>query len=73
MSVVDTLEKTIEGAVIQLAPSHRWAGTFWIVEDRHTWGVTAYTTVPGQTGLAYIRLAWEEFEIVGQAAWTVAP
>ena len=71
--MTNPLTVTLDGAVIQLAPSHRWAGTFWIVEARYPWSVRAYTTIPGQPGLAYIRLTWEEFEIVGQAAWALAP
>lgn len=61
------VETIHDGIVIQLAPPHRWAGSFWTVDSVRKWGVRAYCLIPGQAGVAYIRLTWEEFEIVGPA------
>lgn len=69
----DTDETANIGDVIQLAPPHRWAGSLWIVDEVHKWGVTAYHTSPGATGTAYTRLAWGQFAIVGPASYRLWP
>lgn len=61
------------GVVIQITPPHRWAGSFWIIDELHKWGVSAYCTVPGQAGVAYVRLTWEQFAIVGPAPYRMGP
>jgi len=72
--VVNATPETIDvGVVIQIAPPHRWAGSFWIVNELHKWGVTAYCTLPGQAGLAYVRLEWEQFAVVGPAPFRLGP
>lgn len=66
-------ETIAPGVVIQIAPPHRWAGTFWIVDELRKWGVIAYCTLPGQPGAAYIRLEWEQFAVVGPAPFRRGP
>lgn len=61
------------GVVIQITPPHRWAGSFWIVDEVRSWGVQAYCAIPGQTGLAYIRLEWEQFASVGPTPYRMGP
>ena len=61
------------GVVVQITPPHRWAGSFWIVDELHRWGVQAYSVIPGQDGLAYVRLEWEQFAIVGPAPYRRGP
>ena len=61
------------GVVIQITPPHRWAGSFWIVDELHKWGVQAYSVIAGQAGLAYVRLEWEQFAIVGPAPYRLGP
>lgn len=69
----DTPETLNAGVVIQIAPPHRFAGSFWIAEEVHPWGVQAYSVVPGQDGLTYVRLEWSQFEIVGPAPYRLGP
>lgn len=74
MSVVVTgNSNAYVGVVIQVAESYRFAGSFWIVEEIHSWGVQAYSVIPGEAGLAYVRLEWNQFYIVGPAPIFLAP
>lgn len=69
-----------ERDIIQLAPSHHWAGCLAVVEEVRSWGVTAYVQLPGPCDgvvavvdtaegdlsvRAYIRLEWGEFSLTG--------
>jgi len=59
----------IPGEVIQIAPPHRWVYSFWTVETVHPWGVVAYSPIPGQNGVSYVRLEHGKYAIIGRAAW----
>ena len=54
--------------VIQIAPPHKWVGCFAVVEESKPWGVQAGVPVPDGR-IAYIRLVWGEFEVIGDAAY----
>jgi hypothetical protein len=51
-----------------LAPNPDWDACLVVVTEVKIWGVQGYTTVPAG-GEAYIRLKWEQFEVVGRAAF----
>lgn len=54
--------------IIQLTESvtEGWVACLLIVSEVRSWGVLAYTKMPMQ-GDAYLRVSWENFEIVGRA------
>lgn len=64
--------ETIEpGDLIQVnenGPSH-WFRVILVVEEVKTWGVQAYATIPAArakpAGDAFMRLEWQEFDLVG--------
>ena len=61
------------GDLVQIKPDHPWGGCVLVVSEIRTWGCIAYVSIPHNdgtpAGLAYQRLADEEFVIVGQAKW----
>lgn len=59
--------KTIEkGSVIQITESHKWCGCLAVVSEPKTFGCQAYVEMP-EEGSAYIRLNFEDFEVIGKA------
>ena len=58
----------ITGKVIQIAPTHKWGGCLAVVDEQKQWGVQAGVPIP-EKGIAYIRLVWGDFEVVGNAIW----
>lgn len=54
--------------VIQIAPPHKWGGCLAVVGECKSWGVQAGVQIP-EKGIAYIRLEWGEFEVIGDAAY----
>jgi hypothetical protein len=66
------------GDIVQLDPSseigQEWGPQLCIVTEVKPWGVQAYflhARARGDYGPAYIRLAHQSFEKVGQAAWWI--
>lgn len=53
-----------------------WFRVILIVDEVRTWGVQAYAVIPaahGQpSGDAYMRLEWQEFDVVGAKSKFVA-
>lgn len=49
-------------------PAH-WFRCILVVDEVKSWGVQAYTTIPGQRGAlagdAFMRLEWREFDVLG--------
>jgi hypothetical protein len=49
-------------------PAH-WFRVILVVSEVKGWGVQAYCTIPGSRGRgagdAFMRLVWEEFDLVG--------
>lgn len=61
------MEKKIEkGTVIQITESHKWVGCLAVVSEPKTFGCQAYVEIP-EEGSAYIRLNFEDFEVIGKA------
>lgn len=61
------MEKKIEkGTVIQITESHQWVGCLAVVSEPKTFGCQAYVEIP-EEGSAYIRLNFEDFEVIGKA------
>jgi hypothetical protein len=61
------MEKIIEkGMVIQILESHKWEGCLAIVSEPKIWGCQAYVEIP-EEGSAYLRLNFEDFEVIGKA------
>jgi hypothetical protein len=63
-----------ERGVIQIAPGHRWAGHFAVVDKVKPAHVVAFVLMPENHGRApkrvYMRLDWDEFEALGvDAPW----
>ena len=63
--VTPDLDRIVHNAVIQICIGHKWGGCLAVVSKVKSWGVVAYVASPmsgDRTGLAFIRLSWEEFE-----------
>jgi hypothetical protein len=66
------MSKTVEpGDLVQVnedGPAH-WFRCILVVDEVKPWGVHAYCTVPNPrdqpSGDAYMRLTWEEFDVLG--------
>ena len=54
--------------VIQITPKDKWGGCLAIVDDVKSWGVQCFIQIPFQ-GRAYYRVAWDAFEVIGEAAF----
>ena len=58
------------GAVVQIAPEHGrngWIGAFVLVEEVKTWGIQGFVHVIETHDVnksAYIRLKWDEIDLV---------
>lgn len=63
--------------IIQIAPPHKWAGCLAIVSEMKSFGVQAYVSIPSNDGKppgrAYIRLKYDDFEMIGAPAVFVPP
>lgn len=61
------------GDIVQVDPiagPDGWKECLLVVSEAHSWGIVAYARVPGQDGVAYIRLAREQFEpVAAKAIW----
>jgi hypothetical protein len=56
------------GEIIQIGPTHKWAGCLAVVDQAKAFGCQAYVAGPtaeDRAGLFFIRLNWDEFERVG--------
>jgi hypothetical protein len=51
------------GAVVQTSAAHHWPHCLFVVTEPRNWGVVAELRLTH--GMAPIRLAWEDFEVVG--------
>lgn len=51
--------------VVQVNESHKWCGSFVYVTEVKDWGIQGFVQIPLQ-GQAFIRLAHDEYEIIGQ-------
>lgn len=51
--------------VIELGPPD-WVGCLMQVDEVRSWGVQAWVKIP-KSGDAYLRLNWEQIELIGQA------
>jgi hypothetical protein len=62
------VEKVEVNHIIQLTnENHKgWIACLLVVSEVRGWGVLAYNQMPMQ-GAAYLRVAYEDFEIVGRA------
>lgn len=58
--------------IIQIVPPHKWGGCLAVVSERKSCGCQAYVSIPHNDGTppaqAYIRLNWDDFELVGAVA-----
>lgn len=73
-------EREVEpGDVIQVNDTvEHWFRCLMVVDEVKGWGVQAYCTIPGERGRAagdaFMRLQWEEFDLIGaKSLWRVAP
>lgn len=65
------------GTLVQLNPdtvtNPMLSGCFMVVTETRNFGVIGYIQTPGAFGqpggLVYYRATWDEFQIVGMAAW----
>jgi hypothetical protein len=55
-----------KGTVIQITENHKWCGCLAMVSEPKGWGCQAFINIPEQ-GNAYIRLNFEDFEVIGIA------
>ena len=68
---MNTTTKQVQpGMVIQVNESANadWTGCLMIVDEVKSFGVQAYIKIPME-GTAYLRLKWDQFEIIGQAVF----
>lgn len=54
--------------IVQVSPDHMWGGSLVIVTELFSWGVQGYAPIP-MRGRAYIRLRYDEIEVVGRAVY----
>ena len=64
----------VSHAVVQISPESAnkvFAGCLAVVDEVHDWGVRGYVLVPRPEGAApaYVRLKWEEIELIGPVEW----
>lgn len=61
------------GSIVQVAPSvEMFGGCFAVINEVHLWGVLGYTQVAGQSGQAWLKLSWEQFQLTGgEAVWVI--
>ena len=58
--------------VVQLNPEKdMFGGCYLTVTDVYPWGVQGYIEIPGQEGVAYLRVNFQDVELIGQAAWAL--
>jgi hypothetical protein len=57
--------------IVQVVPTHKWAGCLIVVSEIKSWGIQGYVQMPLQ-GQAYIRLKFEEIEKVGEAIFVLS-
>lgn len=64
-----------KGDIVQVRPEHRWAHCLAVIDEVKSWGVQAYVTMytPHGTGPAYVRLKYDDFDIVGARVLTETP
>ena len=68
------MSEAILDDVIQIDPgstNRAFAGCFALVKERRGWGVVVDVLVPAAEGvvLAPVRVAKDDFKIIGQAPW----
>lgn len=54
------------GDIVQILEGHEWEYCLIIVSKIKNWGIEGYIDIPN-TGQAYTRLKWDEFQKVGEA------
>ncbi len=75
-----TNRKVSEGDLVQVnedGPAH-WFRCILVVDEVKSWGVQAYAIIPNRAGVpsgdAYMRLSWNEFDVLGvKSKFVVAP
>jgi len=65
-------EQTV-GDVVQIDPAHdlRFGGCFMVITEVRNWGYIGYFSIPGETGLAYYRVRFDDCHPIGKAEWAV--
>lgn len=65
-------KRIIKDAVVQIIEggSEGWVGCLVQVGEVKTWGIQGWVQIP-KSGSAYIRIAWEQMEYIGQAVMTM--
>lgn len=60
------------GDIVQVKPDAKgWRGCLVIVTETKGWGVMGFTPIPPNGGMAFIRIANEDFERTGgRAVWS---
>lgn len=68
--------KLNKGDIVQLSPDHKFACDLIVVTEPKEWGCQGFLASPylidGLTrykGRAFLRVKFEEFELVGKCAW----
>lgn len=65
------------GDVVQLNPTHKFGGCLVVVTEPKEFGCQGYLLSPYNVeavrfkGVAYVRPAFEEFELVGHIQWII--
>lgn len=53
------------GAIVETVDGHHWSRCILVVTETRKWGVLAELRMPPMEGELAIRLAWEDFNVVG--------
>lgn len=65
-NVHDDIMAHVDDVIQATESANEWSGCLFIVSEVLSWGVSAYMKVPN-SGLAYVRLTHEQYEIIGEA------
>ncbi len=62
-----------KGDIVQIDPDHDeiFGAGFMVVTKPKSWGAEGYLPAPGQDGLAYYRVNFDNAVRVGRAEWMV--
>lgn len=58
--------------VVQLDPEHcPWGAIFVVVVEVRSWGIKGYFLVPGEEGIAPVRVNHGHYVRIGRAEWAM--